>query len=50
MTAKVVLAVHWEALKLLAKGVGLRARPSPPATTSTVFRAEARPPEFERAA
>jgi DUF1365 family protein len=39
LTLKVVLAIHWEAVKLLAKGVRLRAKPSPPRRPVTVVRA-----------
>lgn len=31
LTLKVVLGIHWEALKIWLKGVGLRKRPPPPA-------------------
>jgi hypothetical protein len=34
----VVLAIHWEALKLLAKGVRLHRKPAPPARPVTVLR------------
>ncbi len=46
LTLKVVLAIHWEAAKLLAKGVKLRSKPGPPAVAVTVVRAdgEASPP------
>lgn len=30
LTAKVVMGIHWEALRLWAKGIGLRRRPPPP--------------------
>lgn len=30
MTLKVVAGIHWEALKLWLKGIGLRSRPAPP--------------------
>jgi DUF1365 family protein len=36
ITAKVTLAIHWEALRLWLKGVRLRSRPSPPARNITV--------------
>ena len=43
-TLKVILAIHWEAVKLLAKGVGLRRKPEPPANPVTVVRPDpARP-------
>lgn len=34
MTLKVVAGIHWEALKLWLKGVGLRTRPEPPVAAS----------------
>ena len=34
MTLKVVAGIHWEALRLWLKGVGLRSRPAPPAAAS----------------
>lgn len=40
MTLKVVAGIHWEALKLWLKGVGLRTRPAPPAATSYADRPE----------
>jgi hypothetical protein len=40
MTLKVVAGIHWEALKLWLKGVGLRARPAPPGATSYADRPE----------
>src|SRR3954451_21874226 len=36
ITAKVTLAIHWEALRLFLKGMQLRARPSPPAPNITI--------------
>ncbi|MBS7539503.1 DUF1365 domain-containing protein [Ancylobacter lacus] len=30
LTVKVIAAIHWEALLIWAKGIGLRARPAPP--------------------
>ncbi|HEY5107594.1 MAG TPA: DUF1365 family protein [Caulobacteraceae bacterium] len=36
MTLKVVAAIHWEALKLVLKGVRLQRRPRPPAREITV--------------
>jgi hypothetical protein len=36
LTLKVVAAIHWEALKLLLKGVRLRARPAAPGSALTV--------------
>jgi DUF1365 family protein len=39
LTLGVVVAIHWEALKLLAKGLRLRDLPPPPSTAVTVVRA-----------
>jgi uncharacterized protein len=36
ITAKVTLAIHWEALRLWLKGMRLRDRPAPPARQATV--------------
>ena len=36
VTIKVVAAIHWEALRLWAKGIGLRHRPPPPKRPTTV--------------
>ena len=36
LTLKVILAIHWEALKLLAKGVRLQAKPASPTRRVTV--------------
>lgn len=36
LTLKVVAGIHWEALKIWRKGVGLRRRPAPPAGPVTV--------------
>lgn len=36
VTFKVVAAIHWEALWLWAKGIGLRARPAPPAAAVSI--------------
>jgi uncharacterized protein len=41
LTLRVVGAIHWHALRLLLKGVRLRARPQPPAAPVTVVSAEA---------
>jgi uncharacterized protein len=41
LTLRVVGAIHWHALRLLLKGVRLRARPHPPAYPVTVVTAEA---------
>jgi DUF1365 family protein len=40
LTLKVVLAIHWEAAKLLAKGVRLQPKPAAQARPVTVVRAE----------
>jgi hypothetical protein len=45
MTLKVVAGIHWEALKLWLKGVGLRTRPAPPTAISYADRPE--PPAAE---
>ncbi|NIJ41533.1 hypothetical protein FHS78_001823 [Parvibaculum indicum] len=37
LTLKVVAGIHWEALKLLAKGLRFRSRPAPPASPVTVI-------------
>jgi uncharacterized protein len=51
LTLKVVAGIHWEALKLIAKGVKLRAKPTPPVRTVTVVRAPSpAPAEARRAA
>lgn len=47
LTLKVILAIHWEAVKLLAKGIGLRRKPAPPAAGVTVVRPEPGPLEGE---
>jgi DUF1365 family protein len=39
ITLKVILAIHWEALKLVAKGVALRRKPPAPASAVTVVAA-----------
>src|SRR5471030_1463239 len=36
MTAKIILAIHWEALKLWLKGISFHRRPSPPAASITL--------------
>jgi DUF1365 family protein len=36
MTLKVVVAIHWEAVKLLAKGLRLKPAPRPPAEPVSV--------------
>jgi uncharacterized protein len=45
LTLKVVLAIHWEAAKLLAKGVRLQRKPTPPVRVLTVVRAPAAEPD-----
>lgn len=40
LTVKVTAAIHWEALKLWLKGIGLRQKPPPPKSPVTVVRAE----------
>ena len=40
LTAKVVGGIHWEALKMVLKGLRLRPRPAPPAAAVTVVRAD----------
>ena len=39
ITIKVMAAIHWEALRLWAKGMRLRRRPSPPERTAKIFTA-----------
>jgi DUF1365 family protein len=36
ITIKVIAAIHWEALRLWTKGIGLRRRPLPPHRSSTI--------------
>jgi hypothetical protein len=50
LTLKVIAAIHWEAVKLLAKGVRLRPKPTPPTRRVTVVRQEAEPVTSRRAA
>ena len=45
LTLKVVLAIHWEAVKLLAKGVRPRSKPAPPQRSVTVLRAPTAQPD-----
>ena len=40
LTLKVILAIHWQALRLLAKGVRLHPKPAPPGRAVTVVRTE----------
>lgn len=40
LTLKVIAGIHWEALKLWLKGVGLRSRPAAPADAVTIIRPE----------
>lgn len=44
LTLKVVAGIHWEALKIWRKGIGLRPRPPAPANPVTIVPAEAREP------
>jgi DUF1365 family protein len=39
LTLKVIAAIHWHALRLLLKGMRLRARPNPPDVPVTVVNA-----------
>jgi DUF1365 family protein len=39
ITIKVIIAIHWEALRLWVKGIRLHRRPSPPANTATIVTA-----------
>jgi len=45
LTLKVVVAIHWEAAKLLTKGVRLRTKPTPPTRPVTVVRAPVAEPD-----
>jgi DUF1365 family protein len=38
LTIKVIVGIHWEALKLWLKGIGLAKRPAPPANAVTIVR------------
>jgi hypothetical protein len=40
LTLKVVAAIHWEALRLWIKGVGLHRRPAAPACPVTIIKAK----------
>lgn len=44
LTLKVVAGIHWEAAKLLLKGLRLRPAPAPPTTALTVAGSEPHPP------
>jgi DUF1365 family protein len=44
LTLKVIIAIHFEALKLVLKGVGLRRKPAPPRQAITLARSEAHAP------
>jgi DUF1365 family protein len=37
LTLKVIAGIHWEALKLLVKGIGLKSRPEPPDQPVTII-------------
>ena len=50
LSLKVVLAIHWEAVKLLTKGVRLRTKPTPPSRSVTVVCAPRQPDETQLAA
>ena len=50
LTLKVIAAIHWEAVKLLAKGVRLRPKPTPPIRRVTVIRQDAEPIAARQAA
>ena len=45
LTLRVVAGIHWEALKLWLKGVGLRHRPPPPAAPISIIRTVSRDTE-----
>jgi DUF1365 family protein len=49
LTLKVVAAIHWEAVKLIAKGVKLRAKPAPPPHPLTVVGSEVDAPTAHEA-
>jgi DUF1365 family protein len=49
ITLKVILGIHWEALKLLLKGVRLRRKPPAPLRPVTVVRSEPVAPAAEHA-
>jgi DUF1365 family protein len=46
LTLKVITAIHWEALKLLAKGVRLKPKPVRPVRAVTVVKAERMPADL----
>jgi hypothetical protein len=41
LTLKVIAGIHWEALRIWLKGVGVRERPSPPPSPVTISRSSA---------
>ena len=43
LTLKVIAGIHWEALKLLAKGMRFKARPAAPASPVTLVSPRFRP-------
>jgi hypothetical protein len=49
ITLKVIAAIHFEALKLIAKGVALRRKPAPPERAVSVVRSEAVAPAGQQA-
>ena len=50
LTLRVVGGIHWEALKLWRKGIGLRAKPPPPADRLTIVQARTPRPSNESSA
>ncbi|GGF61184.1 DUF1365 domain-containing protein [Azorhizobium oxalatiphilum] len=40
LTLKVIVGIHWEALKIALKGIHLRHRPAPPNQPVTIYRSE----------
>jgi uncharacterized protein len=49
LTLQVVAAIHWEAIKLFAKGLRLRPRPSPPPAAVTFVQSPASPNDAAQA-
>jgi DUF1365 family protein len=49
LTLGVVVAIHWEAVRLLAKGLRLRRRPTPPQSVTIVEAAGSNPSDARRA-